>query len=233
MSQLGEQGYAIVGQLPPQLTQAEKEERLRYWEARLRDINVKGADRAEAQEQARLSAGALAAGTFPETPDFAKNGNVAPVSRRQNTGNSRDRHFQTGDGGGNVAQDEAQQEVENEIVALRKQRRGNVAGPDCVAGPDYAPRAIDDFVRGRLVTLLGMGLSIRQAAVATGLSHTAVRQEIKRNPALMAQVELAREHALLEPLMVIIRESKRSWRAASWLMKHLDGKRGAKKRKGK
>jgi hypothetical protein len=37
----------------------------------------------------------------------------------------------------------------------------------------------------------------------------------------------------LEPLLVIIRESKRSWRAASWLMKHFDGKRRSKGKKGK
>lgn len=71
---------------------------------------------------------------------------------------------------------------------------------------------------------MAMGLSIRQAAAATSVSHTAVRLEMKRNPALMVQAELAREHARLEPLLVIIRESKRSWQAATWLLAHLDAK---------
>jgi len=74
-----------------------------------------------------------------------------------------------------------------------------------------------------------IGLSIRQAAAAVGVSRTAVRLKIRRNPQLLAQVELARQHARLEPLLVIIRESKRSWRAASWLMKYL----AANQRKGK
>lgn len=229
MATLGEDGYLIVGELPRQYTQAEKEERLRYWEARLRAINSNGPERAEAEEQARLSAAALAAGTFPETPEFFDYGNVETRSARENGGRKGRGHFQTGGNSGNVAQDEAQQEVEAEIEALRQKRRGNVA-----SNASYAPGAIDDFVRGRLVTLLGLGLSIRQAAAAVGVSHTAVRQEIKRNPQLTTQVDLAREQARLEPLLVIIRESKRSWRAASWLMKYLDGRaREGKRKKGK
>lgn len=79
----------------------------------------------------------------------------------------------------------------------------------------------DEFLRGRLVSLLAMGLSIRQAAAAIGVSHVAVWKEMKRNPELTEQVNAARFQAQIEPLLVILRESKRSWRAATWLMKYL------------
>ena len=79
----------------------------------------------------------------------------------------------------------------------------------------------DEFLRGRLVSLLAMGLSIRQAAAAIGLSHVAVWKEMKRNPELTDQVNAARFQAQIEPLLVILRESKRSWRAATWLIKYL------------
>jgi hypothetical protein len=79
----------------------------------------------------------------------------------------------------------------------------------------------DDFLRGRLVSLLAMGLSLRQAAAALGLSHSAVWKELKRNPELTEQVTSARFQAQIEPLLVILRESKRSWRAATWIVNHL------------
>jgi hypothetical protein len=79
----------------------------------------------------------------------------------------------------------------------------------------------DDFLRGRLVSLLAMGLSLRQAAAALGLSHSAVWKELKRNPDLTEQVTSARFQAQIEPLLVILRESKRSWRAATWIVNHL------------
>jgi hypothetical protein len=79
----------------------------------------------------------------------------------------------------------------------------------------------DDFLRGRLVSLLAMGLSIRQAGAALGLSHNAVWKELKRNPDLSEQVTAARFQAQIEPLLVILRESKRSWRAATWVVNYL------------
>jgi len=206
-------------------TQSALKDSLKYWEDRLQWPGLTEFDRMEAEKEAEFARQALQTGTFPETPDSHSGGIVGDDSLQENTRKPGRQHFHEAADGGNVAQDEAQQEVEREIEALREQRRGNVP-----SRPNYAPGAIDDYVRGRLVSLLGLGLSIRQAAAAVGVSHTAVRQEIKRNAQLTMQVELAREQARLEPLLVIIRESKRSWRAASWLMKHLEGKRSGRKK---
>jgi hypothetical protein len=207
----------MSGQYEQSLMDGEVKERQRYWEERIRAGQRRGSLR-----------NAPAEGTFPETPDLLQNGNVDSPSERENAVFSEAERFQAGLAPGNVAQAEALQEVEDEIAALRQRRRGNVP-----PASNFRPGAIDDFARGRLVTLLAMGLSIRQAAAAVGVSHTAVRKELKRNPELTAQLAAAREHARLEPLLVIIRESKRSWRAATWLMKYLDGKerKGSGRRK--
>ncbi len=80
---------------------------------------------------------------------------------------------------------------------------------------------LDEFMRGRLVSLLAMGLTLRQAASALGLSHVAIWKELKRNAGLSEEVNAARFQAQIEPLLVIVRESKRSWRAATWLINYL------------
>jgi hypothetical protein len=80
---------------------------------------------------------------------------------------------------------------------------------------------LDAFMRGRLVSLLAMGLTLRQAAAALGLSHSAIWKELRKNAELSEQVNAARFQAQIEPLLVILRESKRSWRAATWLIDYL------------
>ena len=82
-------------------------------------------------------------------------------------------------------------------------------------------RVLDAFMRGRLVSLLAMGLTLRQSAAALGLSHNAIWKELKKNAELSEQVNAARFQAQIEPLLVILRESKRSWRAATWLVNYL------------
>jgi len=87
---------------------------------------------------------------------------------------------------------------------------------------------LDAFMRGRLVSLLAMGLTLRQSASALGLSHNAIWKELKKNAELSEQVNAARFQAQIEPLLVILRESKRSWRAATWLINYLSKSVGAK-----
>jgi hypothetical protein len=94
-------------------------------------------------------------------------------------------------------------------------------GVNLTPAPAGRKHVFDEFLRGRLVSLLALGLSIRQAAAAIGVSHVAVWKEMKRNPDLTEQVNAARFQAQIEPLLVILRESKRSWRAATWLIKYL------------
>ncbi len=65
------------------------------------------------------------------------------------------------------------------------------------------------------------GLTPRQSAAALGLSHSAVWRELKKNETLAEEVNAARFQAQIEPLLVVLRESKRSWRAATWFINYL------------
>ena len=80
----------------------------------------------------------------------------------------------------------------------------------------------DEFLRGRLVSLLAMGLTLRQSAAALGLSHNAIWKELRKNVELSEQVNAARFQAQIEPLLVILRESRQNWRAATWLINYLN-----------
>jgi hypothetical protein len=86
------------------------------------------------------------------------------------------------------------------------------------------PSAFDDHAKGQLVALLSVGMSMRQAAAVLGVSHTAVQKILKADPALAEEITAARFQAQLQPLACVIREARRSWKAATWLLKYLDGK---------
>jgi len=86
------------------------------------------------------------------------------------------------------------------------------------------PPTFDDHAKGQLVALLSVGMSMRQAAAVLGVSHTAVQKILKADPALAEEITSARFQAQLQPLACVIREARRSWKAATWLLKYLDGK---------
>jgi hypothetical protein len=54
------------------------------------------------------------------------------------------------------------------------------------------------------------------------VSHTTLRCTLAASAELSDEISAARSRAALEPLACVIRESKRSWRAATWLLKYLD-----------
>ena len=85
-------------------------------------------------------------------------------------------------------------------------------------------QSLDERGKGQLLGLLAVGLSLRQAAAILGVSHTTLRRTLAASAELSDEINAARSRAALEPLACVIRESKRSWRAATWLLKYLDGK---------
>ena len=85
-------------------------------------------------------------------------------------------------------------------------------------------QSLDERGKGQLLGLLAVGLSLRQAAAVLGVSHTTLRRTLAASAELSDEINAARSRAALEPLACVIRESKRSWRAATWLLKYLDGK---------
>jgi lambda repressor-like predicted transcriptional regulator len=86
------------------------------------------------------------------------------------------------------------------------------------------PAAFDERNKGQLVALLSLGMSLRQAAGVLGVSHTTIRNTLQADAALAEEITAARFQAQLQPLACVIREARRSWKAATWLLKYLDSK---------
>lgn len=86
------------------------------------------------------------------------------------------------------------------------------------------PAAFDEHNKGKLVALLSLGMSLRQAAAVLGVSHGTIRNTLQADPALAEEINAARFQAQLQPLACVIREARRSWKAATWLLKYLDAK---------
>jgi hypothetical protein len=86
------------------------------------------------------------------------------------------------------------------------------------------PAAFDERNKGQLVALLSLGMSLRQAAAVLGVSHTTVRNTLQADATLAEEITAARFQAQLQPLACVIREARRSWKAATWLLKYLDAK---------
>jgi hypothetical protein len=57
-----------------------------------------------------------------------------------------------------------------------------------------------------------------------GVTHPTVLRTLNADPDLREEVASARYQAQLQPLACVIREAQRSWRAATWLLKYMDGK---------
>lgn len=86
------------------------------------------------------------------------------------------------------------------------------------------PPVFDDLAKGKLIALLALGLSLRQAGAVLGVSHETVRKTLQSDPSLSEEITAARFQAQVQPLACVVRESRRSWKAATWLLKYLDGK---------
>ncbi len=84
------------------------------------------------------------------------------------------------------------------------------------------PKVIDAEMKGRIATLMGTGLSLRQAAACLGIAHTTISRAVADDPELKHDVDVARTRATLHPLACILRESGKNWKAAVWLLEHLN-----------
>jgi hypothetical protein len=83
------------------------------------------------------------------------------------------------------------------------------------------PSVIDEPMKARIATLMGAGLSLRQAAAFLGIAHSTISRAVTADEQLKHDVEVARTRATLHPLACILRESGRNWKAAVWLLEHL------------
>ena len=86
------------------------------------------------------------------------------------------------------------------------------------------PRCSTSGTRGSSSRCSSLGMSLRQAAAVLGVAHTTIRTTLAKDPALAEEITAARFQAQLQPLACVIREARRSWKAATWLLKYLDAK---------
>lgn len=84
------------------------------------------------------------------------------------------------------------------------------------------PKVIDELMKTRITTLMATGFSLRQTAGLLRVSRSAITKAVAADPELQEEIEDARQRALMHPLAAIVRESGRNWKAAVWLINHLE-----------
>jgi hypothetical protein len=107
------------------------------------------------------------------------------------------------------------------------------AGPPSSAPPAVPVRPVrrgrpvklDDLAKGRLLGLMSLGLSFRQAAAQLGVHHVTLLNMMKRDEEFSQQVSEARLDAISQPLLTVVQASRTNWRAAAWLAKFLEERR--------
>ena len=82
------------------------------------------------------------------------------------------------------------------------------------------PTVLTPALREKLEMLLSVGMSRRQAAAYLGIDHTTIVKAAARDPELALDLRNAEERATVNPLLTIIGESHKNWRAAAWLLKY-------------
>jgi hypothetical protein len=67
-------------------------------------------------------------------------------------------------------------------------------------------------------------MSLRGAARTIGRTHPTLIRRMRRDRQFAEKMREARRQARLEPLKQIQEASRRSWRAAAWLVKYIDAR---------
>ena len=70
--------------------------------------------------------------------------------------------------------------------------------------------------------LISYGHSLRQAASQIGRSHMTLSRYMKNDPEFAEQVERYRGYAESDAMAEVVKASRRSWRAAAWLLTYLE-----------
>ncbi|MCA9270079.1 MAG: hypothetical protein KDA41_16470 [Planctomycetales bacterium] len=86
------------------------------------------------------------------------------------------------------------------------------------------PAALTEKEIEAVLAHVSHGMSLRQAAAEIGRSHSTLVKLAKRNELFAEFLEEQRQKARGRPLAQVYAASQRSWRAAAWLVKYLDGR---------
>ncbi len=82
------------------------------------------------------------------------------------------------------------------------------------------PAVITPTVREQICTLLSVGFSRRQAAAYVDIDQSTIHRTAKRDPEFAMQLRRAEEKALLQPMLTVISQAQKNWRAAAWLIRY-------------
>ena len=85
----------------------------------------------------------------------------------------------------------------------------------------------------QVLAFIECGYSLRQAAGAVGRSHTTFIRLRKRDENFDRALRQRRQLARDKPLRQVLQAAERSWRAAAWLLKYLDGQERTPRAKGR
>jgi hypothetical protein len=92
--------------------------------------------------------------------------------------------------------------------------------PPYPTDPGGRPRKLDDAAKRWIARLVVKGHTLSEAAAFVACDRDTILNERKRDPQFDAAVRRAKQMRKIEPLDVIYRASKTSWRAAAWLIEH-------------
>ena len=82
------------------------------------------------------------------------------------------------------------------------------------------PPVITVAMQERICTLLSVGFSRRQAAAYVEVDQSTIHRTAKRDPEFADRLKRSEEKATLQPMLTVIAEAQKNWRAAAWLLKH-------------
>jgi hypothetical protein len=95
------------------------------------------------------------------------------------------------------------------------------------------PEEFGEQKRNTFVALLEVGLSRRMAARNLGIAPSTVTKLAARDPHFAAHIRSAENSRDFELLQRVMRQSERSWRAATWLLERIHPEQFAKGYRGK
>jgi|GEM_PF-1751403 hypothetical protein len=82
------------------------------------------------------------------------------------------------------------------------------------------PTVLTPEIKDRIELLLSVGMSRRQAAAYVGIDHTTLVKAAARDPEFRLTLQIAEEQATVNPLLTILSEARKNWRAAAWFLKY-------------
>lgn len=90
--------------------------------------------------------------------------------------------------------------------------------PPAITPANGRPKSLDAEAKKGICALIAQGFSLKQAATYFACHRDTIRNERRRDPHFDANLRRAFEMADIQPLDLIHRAAKTSWRAAAWLV---------------